>query len=420
MMAFTTVQQYLEAVLGLDPESIGKKKLSHIISSCMKHAGIHDGADYLGLILHDAEARGRLIEETVVPETWFFRDAGPFEFLADSFARGDLAASPGSPLRILSVPCSSGEEPYSIAMALLDAAIKPKALHIDAVDISARALAAAQHGAFSRSSFRGSPGPWRQRHFIEKSRTWHLHPDVVRLVRFHQGNILEPENKAGWSAQTYHIIFCRNLFIYLTQEARRIAFERLDRLLEPGGLLFSGHTEVLLFQQFGYSIIADKGCFACRKPGPQEALAAAGQRRSGSRAAVPPARPGSAAKPGPRIKASIFAAGYAQKPDSKEPALATVRALADRGELAPARRLCAQYLGGSGSLNAQAHCLMGEISQAGNMTDQAEKSFLRAVYLDPACYDALVHLSLLYEHKGSRDKALIYRQRASRLRGETA
>ena len=418
-MAFTPVQQYLEDAIGLDPESIGKRKISHTIASRMKHAGINEAAAYLDLILNDAAARDDLIEEIVVPETWFFRDTGPFQFLADSFARGDLAASAAKPLRILSVPCSSGEEPYSIAMALLDAAAKPKALHIDAVDISSRALKVARHGAFGRSSFRGAPGTWRRQHFTPVGRTWQLHPDVARLVRFYQGNILEAEIRADWAAQPYQIIFCRNLLIYLTQEARSRVFDRLDHLLEPGGLLFSGHTEVLLFQQFGYSIIADRGCFACKKPGAQEALETIAQKRIGSRAEAP-ARPRQPARPRPPMPAPVFAATHIPKPDKKESVLAAVRKLADRGELEHARRLCDQYLRGSGSLNAQAHCLMGEISQAGNMTDQAEQSFLRAVYLDPACYDALVHLSLLYDHKGSRDKALLYRQRARRLHGETA
>ena len=100
--------------------------------------------------------------------------------------------------------------------------------------------------------------------------------------------------------------------------------------------------------------------------------------------------------------------------------LARVRVLADRGELEKAAALGGKFLDAAGSLNAQAHCLMGEISQARNLTDAAEHYFLRAVYLDPACYDALVHLSLLYEHIGSRDKALRFRQRAKRLLGQTA
>ncbi len=418
-MAFTTVEKYLEDAIGLDPESIGTRKLSHTIASCMKHAGITDGAAYLDLIINNAAARDELIEEIVVPETWFFRDSGPFQFLADSFALGDLAATPARPLRILSVPCSSGEEPYSIAMALLDAAVKPKALRIDAVDISGRALTVARQASFGRSSFRGIPGLWQQ-HFTQEGRFWQLHPDVARLVRFHQGNILEAAIQADWAAQPYQIIFCRNLLIYLTHEARRRVFDRLNNLLEPGGLLFSGHTEVLLFQQFGYSIISDRGCFACRKPQAQEALKPIARRQPVSRPAAPARSTRREAKPGRLIGSPVFATTCTQKADKKEAVLTTVRKLADRGELEHARRLCDQYLRGSGSLNAQAHCLMGEISQAGNMPDAAEQSFLRAVYLDPACYDALVHLSLLYEHKGSRDKALLFKQRARRLHGETA
>jgi chemotaxis protein methyltransferase WspC len=240
-----------------------------------------------------------------------------------------------------------------------------------------------------------------------------IQPELAGAVRFQQGNILGAEFPPG-PGRRYGIIFCRNLLIYLTQDARQRVLERLDSMLEPGGLLFSGHTEVLLLQQFGYALLPERGCFASRKPAAQEPAAEparAQARRHVSRPAEkkrkqPPARP--------RIFAEEKSAGAG---DARPELLEEIRELADRGELEKAASQCAAFIESSGSLHAKAHCLMGEISQARNQAEAAERYFLRAVYLDPACYDALVHLSLLYEHKGSPEKALRFRERARRLQG---
>lgn len=405
------IRAYLETAIGLDSESIGRKKIQAVAAARMREQGLEDPAAYCRLLAGDAREQEHIIEEIVVSETWFFRDTGPFSLLADLCSRGELTGSQTRPLRVLSLPCATGEEPYSIAMTLVDAGLHPAWLQIDAVDISSRALAKARQGRFDRASFRGAAGRWQERYFSVEGTTRRLQAPIAGLVQFQQGNILA----AGFPltpARPYRIIFCRNLLIYLTQNARQRVFELLDSLLEPGGLLFAGHTEVLLFQQFGYELMPQKGCFACKKP-PAPA------------AAAEPARPAArqvqttAGMRRPR-QPKVFKNERPQAGGDEQNMLDTVRGLADRGELAQAARLGETYVKSAGSLNAGAHCLMGEISQARKEVDAAERFFLRAVYLDPACYDALVHLSLLYEQKGSCDKARRYRQRARRLHEDTA
>ncbi len=405
------VCSYLETAIGLDSASIGRKKVQAVVAARMREHGLQEPADYCRLLAGDGREQEHIIEEIVVSETWFFRDHGPFRLLADLCSRGELPASKARPLRVLSLPCATGEEPYSVAMALVDAGLHPAWLAIDAVDISSRALAKARQALFSRSSFRGAAGPWKDEHFSIDGKSRRLQAPIAGLVRFQQGNILGPGFPLD-PEQPYRMIFCRNLLIYLTQDARQRVFERLDSLLEPGGLLFAGHTEVLLFQQFGYALMPDKGCFACKKP--QEP---AGEKK--------PARPAvrKAMKNPARVRRGrpkVFAQEGLKISGGEQSELDTVRELADRGEFEKAAARCETFLGSAGSLNAEAHCLMGEICQARKEADAAERFFLRAVYLDPACYDALVHLSLLNEHKGLRDKARRYRQRARRLHKETA
>lgn len=126
----------------------------------------------------------------MVPETWFFRDREAFAELA-RLAGERLAREPARVLRILSVACSTGEEPYSAAMALLDAGIAAARFAIDAIDISGHAIAHAEHALYGRSAFRGHSPAFRERYFSEAAGGWQLREGVRRRVRFAQGDLFE-------------------------------------------------------------------------------------------------------------------------------------------------------------------------------------------------------------------------------------
>ena len=117
-----------------------------------------------------------LVEEVVVPESWFFRDDRPFEVLAD-FARAGWLVDPARPpLSALSLPCAGGEEPYSIAMTLLEAGLPAGRFRVDAVDVSARSLARAIAGVYGPNSFRGAGRRLRPAYFREQNGAFTLDP----------------------------------------------------------------------------------------------------------------------------------------------------------------------------------------------------------------------------------------------------
>ncbi|MBR8235580.1 protein-glutamate O-methyltransferase CheR, partial [Burkholderia sp. AU32357] len=194
-----------------------------------------------------ADERRALIELFVVPETWFFRDREAFATLARQAAER-LAAMPGRVIRVLSAPCSTGEEPYSAAMALLDAGLEPASFAIDAIDLSARAIEQARLGCYGRNAFRGTAMEFRTRYFTPTRDGWLLDERVRARVQFSHANLVEPVADNGIR---YDFVFCRNVLIYFDRDAQDRAIRSLDARLADDGMLFVGPAETGVAMRHG-------------------------------------------------------------------------------------------------------------------------------------------------------------------------
>ena len=144
----------------------------------MKELGLDDMHVYEHGYVSQTRSLQSLIEEVVVSESWFFRDARPYEWFREYVQRRwvDNLACPT--LRVLSLACASGEEPYSIAMILRDLGLPVGRFQIDAVDISARQLAIARRGVYSSNAFRGSDLSFRGRYFREHPQGYELDSSI--------------------------------------------------------------------------------------------------------------------------------------------------------------------------------------------------------------------------------------------------
>src|SRR5688500_4592100 len=136
------VEAILAATIGMDAASIGEAALHESIRSAHRESGIAGPGAFVAAVRDDDARLRDLIARVVVPETWSFRDEAPFDFLRQH-AVAWTRAHPGRVLRVLSAPCASGEEPYSIAMTLLEAGVTSDRFLIDAVDVSEPLLARA-------------------------------------------------------------------------------------------------------------------------------------------------------------------------------------------------------------------------------------------------------------------------------------
>ena len=410
-------QQLVKASIGIDLETVGGSSLARGLMERMAKSGIQDEARYLELLRSSSKEMEELVEHLVVPETWFFRDDKPFNALQHYVQEEWLPSKPVGPLKILSLPCSTGEEPYSIAMALLDIGIAPERFRIHAYDISKLALEKARRAVYRLNSFRSKDMGFRGRYFFTSDEGYVLDEKVRRTVEFTHGNILSPGFSSGKG--TFHVVFFRNLMIYLAPQQQDEAMAVIDKILDPAGILFVGHSESLQPISKGYSPVRYPFGFAYRKP-------SHGAQRS------PSPRLNAAHQPTTRNQstpAGVYDKSTDRKPKKLEtqapipPAKADTLALAfdlaDKGRTDEARKLCEEVLELQPP-RADAYYLLGLLLETEGLAIEAERCLQKAVYLEPEHIDALAHLALAAEWRGDAKAADLYRQRVRRAEEKLA
>ncbi|MSQ66652.1 MAG: hypothetical protein EXR83_00455 [Gammaproteobacteria bacterium] len=392
------VRSFCDAA-GFDPTVVLVSHLEAAVRRRLRRTGLAL-ADYRQQVeLHDAE-RVELLEELLVRESWFFRDSAPFKLL------GELAQTRwlgrGSALRVLSAPCAGGEEPYSIAMALLAGGLPLAALHLDGFDLSQRALAQAAVAEYSAQAVRLIPPPLMS-NWLEASSAgrYRVHPALREAVNFRCGNLLELSTQLG--PEKYDVIFSRNALIYFDARARTGVLDHLEALLQPAGLLFVGHAETSLLRGRAFTPCVHPGAFAFQ------------HTPSGTpvRDTLPPPR---MAQPRPSRRAghSAITPPPAQPLASASVQLAQARELADRGVYAAAAELLSSLLTQRPDL-VEAQHLMGLVRSAQGNVLEARRCFERALYLDPRHRPSLEHLALLLAAQGEdAAKVRLLQRRAER------
>jgi len=198
----------------------------------------------------------RVIEALSVQETYFWREMQQIRALVDVlvprwFARGN------APLRIWSAACATGEEPYTVAIALNEAGWGDHPIEIVASDASHSALQKAQKGFYRERALRSLPEHLRRKYFTATDAGFQLASTIMTRVRFHRANILEAKEIAIMT--TCPVVFCRNVFIYFSPETIRRALHLFAKGMPSGGHLFVGVSESLLklTDQFDLTEIQD-------------------------------------------------------------------------------------------------------------------------------------------------------------------
>ena len=400
-------EDLLKRTIGLDPASVGSGTVERAVKSRMTSLGLQRTQSYWERLQTSADELQELIESVIVPETWFFRDREAYTVLVRLICKEWLPGNESSTLRVLSVPCCTGEEPYSLVMALLDAGLPCERIKVDAVDISAQAITKAKRGVYGSNSFRGGDLGFRDRYFDHSQRGYSLPKWLRDLVVFHQENIFSSNFRAG--AAPYDVVFCRNVLIYFDLARQQQVMETLDRLLEPKGYPFVGPAEAFLAASSGFKAVNQTMSFAFRKE--------RGGRIKGAGLVRPhpkETRQASRQKPLPLPLKAILPAKAVQAPiESRNLDLKDARRMADAGQLAEASGLCEDYLKKQGP-SPEAYYLLGLMRDANGDMERATDCYRKVLYLEPDHPDALAHLALLCERQGDADAAKRLRDRARR------
>jgi len=460
-MSLINIKKLLRQSIGLNASSIGDSSIERAIKHRLKSLTLSSIEDYYQLLLEDAQEAGEFIEEIVVPETWFFRNSTPFDAVRDYFydvLQPKLLKN--EVIRILSVPCASGEEAYSIAITLLSAGISLHNVEIDAMDISKRALVKARRAIYCKNSFRGVDDSLRDKYFEKEGADYRLISEVRNKVDFKQGNILVGplSPQSGY----YDIIFCRNLLIYFDGETQNLAIEKLHRSLSENGVLFVGHAETSLAprnmferlyspRSFGFKkrdalhhpVVSSgatnlnqteikMGAFPVKVPdqwqGVFEQLAKLptgaedkaafdelmlNQLNKTMDSAI---NKSSISTPAPNPKPQGKQKKSAKSRKINKLSLRTAERLINEGQIEQAMQHCEAYLQQSPN-SAHAYYMMGLIKNTLDCGAEAEELLRKAIYLDPNHEQALQLCGVLANKRGDEESAQSYQRRADRVAG---
>jgi chemotaxis protein methyltransferase CheR len=207
---------------------------------------VSDFAGYLRFLTSSPDRENEWSELASVlsnNETYFFRERAQLDVLVEDVL--DEALKSGGRLRVWSSACSTGEEPFTISMMLMETRrIAPSFLTVHATDLSPRALEKATTGFYRELSFRATPPEMIQKYFRPFEGGFFINDDIKRIVEFSRINLLD--GRAVAAMGIHDAIFCRNVLIYFDKPTQKRVVEGFAQALRPGGFLFLGHAESIM------------------------------------------------------------------------------------------------------------------------------------------------------------------------------
>ena len=400
---------FLKERIGLDVASVGEAIIERAVRQRIQATHGQTPGEYWQLLQSSQDEQQALIEAVIVPETWFFRYPESFVTLARLAKARLIEIKQMRALRILSLPCSTGEEPYSIAMALLDAGLAPHQFKVLGLDVSPLSVERARRGVYGKNSFRGGDIAFRDRHFTEYGDGYHLAERVREQVRLQVGNLLDPTLLANEAS--YDFVFCRNLLIYFDQPTQKQVFDVLKGLTHVDGVLFIGPAEGSLLGRHGMRSIGVPQSFAFSRHAepvkPEPAFVPIPAPPTPRTAATLPVRP----RPFSTVGAQVVP--IKASPSDAQTLLSQIATLANEGKSAEARAACEQYLNNHPPA-AQVFYWLGLLSDVAGSALQAQGFYRKALYLEPQHPQALMHLAALLESQGDSAGARRLQARAAR------
>lgn len=263
---FNELRELILAAVGIRLSDAKRTLLEGRLASRLRRHNLDSYAGYIELVRRDAVEMVEMVNAVTTNKTSFFREAHHFRFLTELLqgrARSD------GPFQVWSAGCSSGEEPYSIAMTARDAGAD---IRVVASDVDTNVLARATRGVYAGDQRDELSPEIVRRHFLrgrnDQDGNLRIRAEVRASVQFQQVNLIAPT----WPLSgPFDAIFCRNVVIYFDRETQDRLFRRFATLLKPDGLLFLGHSESIswlgdLFEPIGQTVYRLRGGAAAGPP----------------------------------------------------------------------------------------------------------------------------------------------------------
>lgn len=219
-----------------------KRRIDALINK--SNLGGYEG--YMAALKKDKKLLNEFVEYITINVSEFYRNPEQWDILTKKVIPG-LIEKYGTNLNIWSAACSTGDEPYSLVMALSEFIPLDK-IKINATDISDEVIGKAKVGLYSEKSIANVPKKYKDKYFIKNGPFYQISDDIKKCVEFRKHNLLKDKFFTD-----YNLIVCRNVLIYFTEEAKDETFSKFYDSLAKGGMLFIGSTEQIInYKQIGY------------------------------------------------------------------------------------------------------------------------------------------------------------------------
>ncbi|MBK7399831.1 MAG: protein-glutamate O-methyltransferase CheR [Myxococcales bacterium] len=277
---YRALRDIVATTAGLDLPTEQRTSVQRRLRDRLTLLGIESFTEYVRMLRYDPAGRVELeeaVDALTTNETYFQREAYQLRAFRDEGL--PLLAEQAQGRRRLSVwsaGCSTGEEVYTLAILLLEAASEPSSplhgfdLRVFGSDISKRCLAHARRAVYGTSAFRATPPEFRKKWFVERPDGALVNERVRQICQFGHLNLLDASRAVV--VGRVDVVFCRNVLIYLGTHARRRVIDLFHERLYPGGLLLLGHSESLLNVSTAFELLHLREDLVYRRPRGREAL----------------------------------------------------------------------------------------------------------------------------------------------------
>ena len=230
----------------IDLNAYKERQMKRRIDSLITKNGYSGYEQYLEALRTDTERFEEFVTYLTINVSEFYRNPDQWKVM-DQEIFPELIKKFGKKLKIWSAACSTGDEPYSLVMAL-SRHVPLEMIHITATDLDKQIIAKAKVGLYSAKSVAAVPDDLKKKYFTQLGSSYQISDEIKSRVEFKEHNLLDNNYVTG-----YHMIVCRNVLIYFTEEAKEEVFRKFYKSIVPGGILFIGSTEQIInHKEIGY------------------------------------------------------------------------------------------------------------------------------------------------------------------------